>query len=707
MIIKTAISLALFAVVIAILAVSTDPVVLWRTVIGLSATAVISMVVALTAGTLLASVRLKLMARDFGYHLTWRDSLAALSASQLAAGVFFQVVGQLIARGVLLSRVNVPVSATIVLTAYERFAALLVSVVLAAAGAFHIFGKLTLNLQSGGHFIKLAAGLLLAVGFGAAIGWGPRAAKLVSGMGPASIASIASAVVLSLGIQLTTMAAYVIAAKTLQPAVGIADLCAASAIIMLAASLPISLAGWGIRELSAIVALGAVGVGTEAAFTVAVLVGGVSLVITAALAFASAPNSLGGKAAVSQHAPQLNFAAVLDWVLPLAAATAVFFQVFVPLRGGVVNVNLADPIVMIGGALFILRHLRKSSPQWRLPGLNLQIALTTMVVVLAFLHGLWSFGMTEWAFANKLVGWFILLAYGAVGASLVLRGGDDALQMLLLTFAAVAAAIVTLETVLVTLLYCGVPIAPEIILRPIEGFSQNRNSFSFLLLLAFSIVLLSRTRYSIALGTVILVGLWLAGSRAALGTLIPLIAMALFLRIATLRAIATMIVLATLSCAMIIAISFVRPLAGGEIDVFLMPVTIDVPGSQVERLKSILDGFAMFLAHPIFGAGLGAYMHEQIGKGSPLIIHSTPLWIAAEMGAIGLGIFVWTAARIFRAAWRWRNTAGGLLVLMLVAFAVMSSAHELLYQRALWLLLGAALALPAVQPAEESPGATA
>jgi hypothetical protein len=34
------------------------------------------------------------------------------------------------------------------------------------------------------------------------------------------------------------------------------------------------------------------------------------------------------------------------------------------------------------------------------------------------------------------------------------------------------------------------------------------------------------------------------------------------------------------------------------------------------------------------------------------------------------------------------------LVLALVAFATMASVHELLYQRAVWLLLGAALAVP-------------
>ena len=32
----------------------------------------------------------------------------------------------------------------------------------------------------------------------------------------------------------------------------------------------------------------------------------------------------------------------------------------------------------------------------------------------------------------------------------------------------------------------------------------------------------------------------------------------------------------------------------------------------MEHLLTVQQGFAMFLSHPIFGAGLGAYIGEQI-----------------------------------------------------------------------------------------------
>lgn len=78
------------------------------------------------------------------------------------------------------------------------------------------------------------------------------------------------------------------------------------------------------------------------------------------------------------------------------------------------------------------------------------------------------------------------------------------------------------------------------------------------------------------------------------------------------------------------------------------------------------------------------------------MIHSTPLWLAAELGIIGLLIFLITFLRIMRNELRQvssRDMAGTFIILVLVAFAVVATFHDVMYQRSLWLLLGAALAL--------------
>src|SRR5690606_9308926 len=118
--------------------------------------------------------------------------------------------------------------------------------------------------------------------------------------------------------------------------------------------------------------------------------------------------------------------------------------------------------------------------------------------------------------------------------------------------------------------------------------------------------------------------------------------------------------------------------------------------SNVQRIASLRGGWEMFTAHPIIGAGLGAFIEDYTREnGTPLVIHSTPLWLLAELGLLGFAAFAAPFFRILkREAW-WsdgRDPARAFLILALLGFAVMALVHDLLFQRALWLLAGAGLA---------------
>ena len=85
-------------------------------------------------------------------------------------------MGQLLARGAILAQRGVPSSATVTMTIYERAAAAAVSLLMAVAGSWYVFGRVTVDLQQGRRsFLKIAAGLLLALAMGAWLGWGRRA----------------------------------------------------------------------------------------------------------------------------------------------------------------------------------------------------------------------------------------------------------------------------------------------------------------------------------------------------------------------------------------------------------------------------------------------------------------------------------------------------------------------------------------------------
>ncbi len=694
----------------------------------------------LAFGALGSSFRLKLIAADVGYRITFRDAVAALCLGQVAGALFFQIVGQLIGRGAVLARRGVPAAGTIIVTGYERIAALLVSLALAMAGGCYLFGRISLDLQAGGAvLVKLAIGGALVLVATAAAAWGrtavTRARKV---LGPRAVSGLLVNLGISLLIQLMTMTAYVAAAISLAPSIGVLEIAAAAAVVMLAASVPVSLAGWGVRELGAIYALGVIGMPSEAALAVAVLIGVVALVVVAALAAATglAPSGAALPAArpAAAEAP-VDHAALLAWSVPVIAAMAVFFQVHIPLTTASLNVNLADPVAIVGGALFLLMCWRERAlPAWRLPGLNAHIVAATAMLTIALALGWWRFGWTGWAFVNRFAGWFILLAYAATGAMIVRHAGLAGFRMLARTFAAAAAAIALLDLAIFGGVVANLHVPPELISYRSEGFAQNANAFALQLLLALACVIAAvepgRLRALLLAGA--LTGLWFTGSRSGLIAIAVMAPLALWLYalkprelVRPLLAVVVVIGIVNWLPEILGAVRFGWAVAVGYVDAAvtalfartdssgasgpapqlvivkrefspLEVVASGYSGSNVQRIASLRGGWAMFEAHPILGGGLGAFVeHYARTHGQALVIHSVPLWLLAETGVVGLLTFLAPFIRIVK--YEVRERAAGdpvrnALILSLIGFAVMAAVHDLFYQRALWLLLGAALA---------------
>ena len=158
---------------------------------------------------------------------------------------------------------------------------------LAAGGAIYLFGALCFDLQAGGQsLIRLALGLTFAIGAGALLAWGRKIAAFLRSLTPAMLMRLLRSVAISAAIQLTTLAAYVILERQLAPHIGFASLIAASCIVMFAASLPISMGGWGLREFSAVVALQLIGLSSASALVIALMIGLMSLAVLAVIALA-------------------------------------------------------------------------------------------------------------------------------------------------------------------------------------------------------------------------------------------------------------------------------------------------------------------------------------------------------------------------------------------------------------------------------------
>ena len=656
---------------------------------------------------LIASFRLFITARIFGYRISFLQSIAALSLGQIGGALFFQLAGQLMARGAWLYKLQIPISGTLVITGYERISALIASLLLAGAGTLYLFGGLSFHTSGASTDpIRLMIGLLLAAIFGAYFAWGDIAIRQLRRIQPKHLLQFAINLVASLATQIVTMTAYIALAQILNPSLNIFALAAASTLVMLAASIPISFAGWGVRELSAVAALGMIGLSADAAFVVAVMIGLLSLIAVGVLSLTALLPQTSTASPFKSEQQKVDYAAFIDTFIAIAVSSAILFQVFLPVGNSEVNVNLADPIALLGGALFIFYWFSGSRPQWRLRKLPLYIAICTLVVALSYIIGLRSIGWSDWAFTNKFLGWFVLLAYGATGALIALRLRDG-FSLVMKTIVATACSIVFLEFLARMLIAANWQYGLTLATFQMSGFSQNRNAFGFALLICICCLLAARhERRIIPLG-ILLAAQWFSGSRAILGALPIVVAAAGMKRAISLYDLAKMLLVTGLIISFMIAFPYLLEVGnaiighlskGGaalpSLDLQITTTQFSDERSNAERMSSIVGGVYLFLENPLFGAGLGAYFEQTQASGKAVIIHSTIIWLLAEMGIVGLLAFAVPALHLFLDSWKHANTDRGALVIFLIflGFGITSLVHELLYQRVFWLILGLVIA---------------
>lgn len=662
--------------------------------------ATIGYVLAITAiGYALASLRLRVIASDLGYDLSFKQSIATVSLGLVGGFLFFQLVGQLVARGAYLAKRSIPMSGTVIITGSERIGAAIVSAAMAAAGAIYIFGKLSVDTTL--LPVRLLTGLVFVLA-ACALLWRAELVSIFRSITSNMMWRALRSVALSGVVQITTMASYVVAAHTIAPNVPIVSLAAAAAIVMFAASIPISIAGWGVRELSAVAALSLVGVPKDGALIVAVLIGAASILLATILAV------LTGADRTTAETPSVRPSTVkadhyetpIIFVLVIAVAALVFFQVHLPTTRGTINANLADPLVILGGLIFAF-SLRHGAPVWRLAGLSTYILACTVIITVALFIGAHAIGWTQWALTNKYLGWFVLLAYGATGYLSQRIGFERVVE----TFVTAGAAIILIEIAeLIYGSFSGVP--PQ---HHFSGFAENPNSFAFqcLMMLCISLTLKQYGMFFVATS---LVGLWLSGSRTGMmSAIFVLVASALYQRSAW-KMVAGALIIAALG---VVGIMSMHLISGQDCTRYFSAVcgiSNLISGQRLHSVTQHVDllasGWSMFTDHPIFGAGLGVFIDQWTGP-QKLVIHSTPLWLLAELGIVGFLAFMIPAIRMAWSEMRrygHNDQAGTFILLALVAFGSMSMLHELLYQRSLWFLLGAALATkpPVPRSSEQS-----
>jgi len=169
---RNALPLLVTAIALGVAVARLDMGAMLATVSRLRPLALISVVIALLGGNLLACYRLKLVAQDFGQKLSLCEAIVASTAGQLAGTFFFQVIGQTIARSAVLARSGISLPTTIVITGYERIVAACVSLLLAILGVTYLFGRISFDLAGGGlELLHILLGIALVAVAGFLFAW--------------------------------------------------------------------------------------------------------------------------------------------------------------------------------------------------------------------------------------------------------------------------------------------------------------------------------------------------------------------------------------------------------------------------------------------------------------------------------------------------------------------------------------------------------
>lgn len=654
----------------------------------------------------------------FSYRVSFAMASRATLAGHLTGLLVFSLLGQVVGRQAVLREIGITPVVNSTLAGYERGLLVVVSGMLAFLGGAYLLGQELVNdFFHRIPVIEIVALMVFSLIVSIKVGGTDFESRMLSrALTARNVAHVGFICGLTVVSQFLVLASFVVAIVALQPDVHLVGVFAAAALISFAASMPITINGWGVREIASVFVLGKLGISAADAITVSILIGVSStLVILAAspLTFLkkSASRSVTNRDAVAASmVPGLEKAAA--WLLGMAVALMVFFQIHAELNGGFLSLNLADPFAILALTTVALHCVMQHRlPQWRLPVFNKILLVLSAMLTLGFVVGVFEVGVTQWAVAGRILGWLVLLGYLSAGYLLVAVTGNKGLRRLMETLSVVATAIVLWQATYRLLATLGFEIG-EPPAYNFEAYSGNRNALAFQLLLVMSLLLAysplfvkasagalcmhKRIFETVILG-ILLVGLAWTGSRA--GWLAGFIVLLASIACGILRWQA-LFRAGLLAFILWWGFRYAPNLLGSQgLPWSQVQSFISGGESNTERWKTWMEAIRLWLDSPIWGAGLGVFIAKRSEFLSrPQVVHSTPLWVLAEFGLIGISVIVWVVWKFigyFQVTSLKPFSPHRLaLIFSLIGFSIFGLFHEVFYQRIMWLILGATIALP-------------
>lgn len=697
------------------------------------------------------AIRFRRLLSMNGYCLSWLSSLQAFMAGNLGSLFFLPLLGQAGARQAMLEKNGVPPEVNATLIVVERGATALISASFALLAFVNLTGLADVeNWLASIRVVPMAAAFVLTLVFLASVYPAPAKTAAKEWASPLMLARTAEIFFWTL-LQLVAMVGcFAFLAHQLAPNLHKMDLWAAAFIVSFCGSLPISVGGWGIREVSAMWIFGKLGMATGQALAVTVATGllWLVLVLICSGAVLGARRQPAARPSPKQNAslsrPEMN--AFTTLAVPMLGAAAILYQFHVVIPFGSINVNFADPFAMLALAVLAAECIKdRRFPEWRMGNFNFVFLLFGALMIYGFVVYCFRFGSFGSASATRVFGWTVLVGYSAMG-SLFIRSlgsavGRDRGAIIL---ACAAAAIVGVDLVYRWLFVAGVLATPP---PPnFEGFSANRTAFVFALSLVICLFLArwdgfgnfssAKSRAQTLVLALLISAVLLSASRTGIATVIIILFLAMLLRMQKPRDIVALIFATILLWGLILGLGIVLaiissfgPFAysafreslsapGGEFlsrfskalgDAWValpsdimrgIQSTMSAAESDISRSRINAAVLDLFKQSPWVGQGLGGFLERspQI-LGYSIGIHNTWLWILVDFGLLGFSLALLTISLIcvyvVRAKlWSSPDPYQRAFLLGLVCFALFSQFHEMSFQRIMWFCLGLLLAVP-------------
>ena len=675
-------------------------------------------VILLVANVVLAYFRFEWTMNAVGVTLDRRSSTYAFALGNLASQFLLNIIGQSLTRAVVLQASGVPMSATVAATYLERLIALATVGIGAVLSALALFGSFGFEAEEGGAYllsITLAIVSVLVIAglphFAVAIGRGELRAML------RTAERLVPALLVSLAAHLAMFAAYMVLVRAFVPDIDLAKLAPAIVIVMFAAGLPISWAGWGLREFGAVYVFSAIGVSSELAVVVAVLVGTTSLLIALAAGGAvvvdtwrhSKPRVAAATAGPGMAGALAPSDPILSWAIGILTACLIHFQLRIPIGSGDFTINAADPLAVTAlffAAIFAKTHrfldLFPRTVVWSTCAIGAVLLLGAAVAWLGP-------GLSHWALLNRMAGFFFLIGYAAIPGLVVMVAGERGRAILVDTFIAATVVICVIQLLALGIHRFIAPLPVDFFgfmfkdNDQLEGYAQNPNAFAFQLLMAIAMLVgwqprapFRRQPWRLASFAILLVTLVFSRSRGGLVCGAGALALAAVLHAVPRRILVARrtLVAAPIVGAALIVIAFVfwealNQLTASAVGMEWRPLLFE---SDRLRWQSIMLGWQEWREHPLLGGGLGTFLLRREAAGTiALVIHSVPIWFMAEMGLVGLAVYgVFMTSLVARGVAELRENApqARALLVAVAVFLVMSLAHDLFFQRTFWFVAG-------------------